>query len=103
MLEAKTIAPIYADDEGVDSPARCNAHIIKVLIEQGPDRGYFPEPGKSIHICDDPSQVQETKQIFQEEGIREMTFTNGQRYVGGFIGTEETRLDWVRPQVEQWA
>eukprot|EP00957_Ditylum_brightwellii_P175620 13371403-Ditylum_brightwellii.AAC.1 len=48
-LEVAAITPFYADDECVDGPARCNARIVKFLVEQGPDRGYFPEPEKSVH------------------------------------------------------
>eukprot|EP00957_Ditylum_brightwellii_P094769 7217013-Ditylum_brightwellii.AAC.1 len=32
-----------------------------------------------------------------------MQFREGQRYVGGYIGAEATRLEWVRPQIEKWA
>eukprot|EP00957_Ditylum_brightwellii_P086504 6581866-Ditylum_brightwellii.AAC.1 len=74
---------------------------MKVLVERGPDREYFPEPEKSIHVCDDPSQVEEMQAIFAEEGLQ-IIIKDGQRYVGGFVGTEETRLEWVQPQIEQW-
>eukprot|EP00957_Ditylum_brightwellii_P070661 5370175-Ditylum_brightwellii.AAC.1 len=32
-----------------------------------------------------------------------MQFKDGMRYVGGFIDTEATRLEWVTPQVLNWA
>eukprot|EP00957_Ditylum_brightwellii_P149057 11349372-Ditylum_brightwellii.AAC.1 len=67
-------------------------------MERGPDRGYFPELEKSIHVCDDPSQVEETRRIFKDEGIGDVIFRGGQRYVGGFIGSKQTRLEWVEPQ-----
>ena len=32
-----------------------------------------------------------------------MQFTRGQRYVGGFVGSDDARERWLRPQVEKWA
>eukprot|EP00957_Ditylum_brightwellii_P043932 3333101-Ditylum_brightwellii.AAC.1 len=49
-LEKEVITPFYADNECVDGPVRCNARIVKVLVERGPDSGYFPEPEKS-YMC----------------------------------------------------
>eukprot|EP00957_Ditylum_brightwellii_P070783 5379117-Ditylum_brightwellii.AAC.1 len=100
-LEEKAIIPFYADDECIDGPACCNARIVKFLVEKGPDRGYFPEPEKSILVCDASDQLEETWQVFAKEGLR-LRFQAGYRYVGGFIGTEETRKEWVEPQVQKW-
>ena len=38
----------YADDAAFDSSARQSAHILKLLMERGPERGYFPKTGKSL-------------------------------------------------------
>eukprot|EP00957_Ditylum_brightwellii_P033127 2511124-Ditylum_brightwellii.AAC.1 len=48
-MEEEAFTPFYTDDECVDGPACSNARVIKFLVEKGPDRGYFPEPEKSIH------------------------------------------------------
>eukprot|EP00957_Ditylum_brightwellii_P011460 866229-Ditylum_brightwellii.AAC.2 len=69
-LDQKVITPLYANDECANGPARCNAQIVKFLVKQGSDRGYFPEPDKSIHVCDDPAQLKETRRIFEEESLK---------------------------------
>eukprot|EP00957_Ditylum_brightwellii_P108904 8308253-Ditylum_brightwellii.AAC.1 len=48
--EEKVLAPFYADDLSLDGPAQCNACQLQFMMGKGPDRGYFPEPDKLIHI-----------------------------------------------------
>eukprot|EP00957_Ditylum_brightwellii_P177007 13483971-Ditylum_brightwellii.AAC.1 len=45
------MAPLYADYVALDWPAAQNAKLLRLLGVKGPDRGYFPEPEKSIHVC----------------------------------------------------
>ena len=35
--------PFYANDAEFDGLAQRSAHILKLLMKRGPDRGYFPE------------------------------------------------------------
>eukprot|EP00957_Ditylum_brightwellii_P028987 2190183-Ditylum_brightwellii.AAC.2 len=100
--EGQSITPLYADDESVDGPARCNARVVKIFVEKGPDQGYFPAPEKNIHICNDPAQFEVTKRIFAKEGLS-MIIKEGQHYIGGFIESEATMFNWVTLQVEKWA
>eukprot|EP00957_Ditylum_brightwellii_P182576 13907495-Ditylum_brightwellii.AAC.1 len=71
-------------------------------MECGPDRGYFPEATKLIHICDNKSQVGTARAAFKELGL-EVKFQGGFRYVGGHIGSVAQREEWVGQQVEAWA
>ena len=38
------LSPFYAYSEAFDGSARQSAQFSKMLMERGPDRGYFPEP-----------------------------------------------------------
>eukprot|EP00957_Ditylum_brightwellii_P101890 7765912-Ditylum_brightwellii.AAC.1 len=71
-------------------------------MEKGPDRGYFLEPDKLIHICDSPTDLDATKAAFEAEGIH-LNYHDGYQYVGGVVGGEDKRNEWVKPQVEAWA
>ena len=46
------LSTFYADDAAFDSSELKSAHILKLLIKRGPDRGYFPEPEKYLFILD---------------------------------------------------
>jgi hypothetical protein len=64
----------------------------------GPERGYFPEPAKSIFICspEDRPGAEELLEAFS------FKFTDGYRYVGGFLGSDAALLQWLAPQIQQW-
>ena len=68
------------------------------LCEIGPKYGYFPEPSKSILICN-PSNSQAAADAFKDFGFK---ITSGARYLGGFIGTDESKADWIKKQVSDW-
>ena len=44
------LSPFYADDAVFDSLARKSAQLLKLLMERGADRGYLPDPSKSLLI-----------------------------------------------------
>ena len=50
------LSPFYADDAVFDESAIRSAQLLKLLMERGPVRGYFPEPARSIFFLDTPSQ-----------------------------------------------
>ena len=50
------LSPFYANDADFDGSEGCSAQLLKLLMRRGPDRGYFPEPAKSIFILDTPGQ-----------------------------------------------
>ena len=56
------------------------------------------EPEKSLLICKDSVTEADL------EVLREFTFhqSDGERYVGSFIGTKERRQDWLAPKVAAW-
>ena len=71
-------------------------------MRRGPDRGYFPEPSKSLFILDTPGQEAANKREFAAEGLT-LTFVSCSRYLGAYLGPQAELEAWVKPQVGAWA
>ena len=71
-------------------------------MKRGPDRGYFPEPAKSLFISDTPEQEAGAKKTFAAEGFV-LNFVSGHRYLGAYLGPQAELEAWVKPQVDSWA
>ena len=71
-------------------------------MKRGPDRGYFPEPAKSLFISDTLGQEAAAKREFAAE-ILILNFVSGSRYLGAYLGPQAEFEAWVKPQVEAWA
>ena len=63
------LSAFYLYDAVFDGLARRSAHLLKLLMKRGPDRGYFPEPAKSLFISDNPGQEKASKREFAKEGL----------------------------------
>ena len=59
---------------------------------RGADRGYYPEPTKSIFVVAERN-VPRAKEYSQEMGIQVMT---GRRYLGGFVGERVAEAIWIK-------
>ena len=55
------LSPFHADDAAFDGSARQSAQLLKLLMEREPDRGYFPEPAKSLFISDTTGKKEAAK------------------------------------------
>ena len=75
---------------------------LKLLMKRGTDRGYFPDPAKSLFILDTPGQEAAAKREFAAEGLT-LNFVSGSRYLGEYLGPKAELEAWVKPQVEAWA
>ena len=71
-------------------------------MKRGPDRGYFPEPAKSLFISDTSGQEAAAKQEFGKEGLC-LNFVSESRYFAAYLGPQAELGAWVKPQVEAWA
>ena len=71
-------------------------------MKRGPDRGYFPEPAKSLLIPDTLEQEEAENQEFAVEGLN-LNFVSGSRYLGAYLGPQVELEVCVKPQVEAWA
>ena len=96
------LSPFYTDDAASNGLTRRSAHILKLLMKMGPDRGYFPKPANSLFVLDTPSQEEAAKQEFAIEGLT-LNFGSGSRYLGSYLGPRYQLEAWVKPQVEAWA
>ena len=72
------LSHFYVDDAVFDGLARRIPQIFKLLMKRGPDRGYFPEPSKSLFILDTPGQEAAAKREFAKEGLV-LNFISGSR------------------------
>ena len=63
------LSPFYADDAAFDGLTRHSAQLLKLLMERGPDRVYFPEPAKLLFISDTLGQEEAAKREFAIEGL----------------------------------
>ena len=73
-----------------------------LLLEQiGPDFGYFPSGAKCWLTI--PKRLEAmVKQYLADNNLPWRT-TQGKRYVGGFIGSDDELSEWISPKVEDWA
>ena len=60
-----------------------------LLTRQGPGRGYYPEPPKSILIV----RLDNLEAIKEFEASHVFKFCTGARYLGGYIGDDKSRQD----------
>ena len=68
------------------------------LMTEGPPRGYFFEPAKSIVVCTESAEMA-AHATFTDFHFK---YCHGARYVGGFIGTQHELDKWLQPKVDGW-
>jgi hypothetical protein len=91
--------PWYADDAAMAGPVRGIARAMRLLQQQGPARGYFPEPAKSIFVGH-AATIDAAKTLLEDEF--EFQYSVGSRYVGGFIGDQTSQSQWLQPKIQKW-
>ena len=96
------LSPFYADDAAFDGLAQRSAHLLKLLMNRGPDRGYSPVAAKSLFISATPEQEAGAKREFAAEGLV-FNFVSGSIYLGAYLVPQAELEAWVKPQVEAWA
>ena len=90
------LSSFYLDDAAFDGSARRSAQILRLFMERGADRGYFPEPAKSLFISNTPGQEKTAKRGFAVEGLT-LNCVSGSRYLGAYLGPQEELEVWVKP------
>ena len=79
------LSTFYANDAMFDGSSRQNSQILKLLMDSGPDRGYYPDPDKSLFVLDTPGKKEATRRKFAEEGLV-LNYVSGGRYLGKYLG-----------------
>ena len=92
------IQPWYADDCAMSGKVEDIATAMRLLLRHGPPRGYYPEPSKSILVCRTGDRPR-ARRVLEEFNF---LHREGTRYIGGFIGTQEARDEWLEPKLETW-
>ena len=70
-----------------------------MLVEIGPLYGYFPN-GSKTHILAKPQHAEAAREIFKDTGI--VITTEGERYLGGAIGSPSFVRQLVEQKVDCW-
>ena len=99
QAEPEVLQPWYADDAAMVGPVDAIARAMRLLERQGPARGYFPEPEKSIFVPTKPHEADRCRDALNCFGFRHRA---GQRYLGGFVGSATARDEWLAPQIQDW-
>ena len=89
----------YADDSAAGSRLEKLRKWWDLLVEIGPQYGYFPNSSKT-HVLAKPQYVETAKEIFKDTSI--VISTKGERYLGGAIGTSTFVHEFVERRVECW-
>ena len=69
---------------------------LDLLILEGPNFGYFPEPEKSYLVVH-PHYVNKAKYFFKGYNIKIVT---GHRFLGGYVGSEADCQNWAEEKIE---
>ena len=96
------LLPFYADDAAFEGSSRRSAAQLQLMIYQGTERGYFPEPAKSLFIACNPEDKEAAKKEF-EQACLNLNYVDSGRYLGAYWGPREELEYWMQPKVEAWA
>ena len=97
----QVLQPWFADDSGAAGKEVHNAECLEYLVINGPEYGHHPEPAKSWYICKTEDE-EVARQAFMDKGLQ-INHTQGQKYLGGFIGSADSKEDWLEENVAIWA
>ena len=90
--------PWYAGDAGVlGTFTRIETYFDSITL-QGPGRGYYTKPSKSVLIVR-PDNIEAGKYFRACHGFK---VCMGARYLGGYIGDDESKHYWLRERTLTW-
>ena len=69
-----------------------------MLTRQGPGRGYYPKPSKSVLIVH-TENIEAGKEFRSRHGFKVCTDA---RYLGGYIRDDKSKSDWLRERTLTW-
>ena len=88
----------YADDSSACGKLSSLRDWLTMLMEKGPDFGYFPKPSKKWLIMN-ASNTNQANQLFGEFGLQIAT---GGRLQGGIVGDKASMESFVKEKVQEW-
>eukprot|EP00956_Cyclotella_meneghiniana_P030419 scaffold76449_cov22-Cyclotella_meneghiniana.AAC.1 len=73
---------------------------LEYLVKEGPKYGYYPEPEKTHVVCTEAEEPEGRWAFLDRDLI--VNISRGERYLGGFVGREKEKIEWVQRKVEMW-
>ena len=95
------LSPFYVNNVAFYGLVRWCAAQVLLLMEQGPDKDYFPELSKNIFMAENSEEKEAAEKESDQSGLS-LNYVYGSRYLGAYLGTREELEEWVRPKVEAW-
>ena len=90
--------PWYADNDGALDTFENLERYFNILKCNGPAWGYYPDPTKIIMILH-PNNLEAEELLFRCRGFKVCT---GARYLGGYIGDDESKGGCLKNSMEKW-
>ena len=101
-VDPTLLSPFYTDDTEIYGSARRSVAQLCLLMDQGPDWEYFPDPSKSLFITNKQEEKEKEKKEFEQAGLH-LTYVDGSRNLGDYLGPREDLEAWVRLKVGAWS
>uniref|UniRef100_A0A8D8WJ63 Reverse transcriptase domain-containing protein n=1 Tax=Cacopsylla melanoneura TaxID=428564 RepID=A0A8D8WJ63_9HEMI len=98
LMSTEWVQNWYADDSACIGKLRMIRKWFDLLRSKGPNFGYYPEPNKSYLVVK-PEYQEEAETVFEGLNVNVVT---GTRFLGGVIGNEDQRKDYVKEKVTMW-
>lgn len=89
----------YADDIGAGAKLGTLRSWWTSIEKNGPSFGYYPKAEKSWLVVKE-EKFHEAVELFKNTGIN--ITTDGRKYLGGFVGTEEAKIEYVTELRDEW-
>lgn len=89
----------YADDIGAGSRLHNLRCWWDSIADNGPKLGYYPKASKSWLVVK-KEKFEEATLVFEGTGVN--ITTEGRKYLGGFVGTEEGSEKYVKSLMKDW-
>jgi hypothetical protein len=92
----------YADDSSAGGRIQGLVKWLRVLIERGPDFGYFPEPDKSVLVVQ-PADAEAAQKLMKDAFKADCPkLVTDHRLLGGHLGDVAGKRRYVCEKVEKW-
>ena len=75
---------------------------LKIIMERGTERGYFPNPSKSLLIAYNPKDKEAVRWEFERSG-QNLNYVGRRQNMGSCLGPRDKLEAWLLPIVKAWS